>query len=148
MQIADNLTIEGNLTATGALTVSGGATVNGLAAVAQMAPVQVSATSAAVGPAIPLGVASGATLIVLSVETVTAFTGATVSAVVGSTSGDASYVGATSIKNGGKVILLPTTAAGAAAFLSVPGGSGLVLTVSQGTPTSVGSATVQGIVTV
>lgn len=127
--------------------ISGG-TINGLNPVAQITPVPVSATSAAVGPAIPLGIPAGGSVELLTFDTVTAFTGATVSAVVGSASGDASYVTAISVKNGGRVTLLPNTAAGVAAFDSVPTGSGLVLTISQGTPTATGSGNVGGIVSV
>jgi len=138
------INVASGATISGGLTVTGGATINGGQVIAAATAVPVSATSAAVGPAIPLGIPAGATVISLVANTMTAFTGATVSGCVGSASGDASYVADISIKNGGTVQLLPTTAAGAAAFQSVPPGSGLVFTLSQGTPTSVGSAIIQG----
>lgn len=127
-----------NLTVTSATNAQG----NGL--IAAMTPVPVQATSAAVGPAIPLAIPAGATVQYLTMGTSAAFTGATVSGCVGSTSGDASYVGNVSVKNGGTVQLLPSTAAGVTAFASVPTGSGLVFTLSQGTPTATGSGTING----
>lgn len=125
-----------NLNATN-ITVNGGGTAHGLTAQLRV-PVQ--AVSAAATPfTIPVPV--GATVNLTQFATLTAFTGTTVSGEIGSASADASYVAATSVKNGGIVTLAPVASTAAAAALTNTTSGGLIFTLAQGTPTAVGSGT-------
>jgi hypothetical protein len=127
-----------SLTVANSLTVSGGSassTIHGYTAVL-VTPVQaVSAAATAFTLAVPVG----ATVTNLQFATLVAFTGATVSGEIGSASADASYVAATSVKNGGTVTLSPVATAAASAALTNTTSGGLIFTLAQGTPTAVGS---------
>ncbi len=130
-QIADSLVVGGGIT-----TASGSSSVIHGAQVTLLTPV--SAVSATATP-FTLAVPAGAIVTSQSFVTLTAFTGATVSGELGSASADASYVAATSVKNGGAVTLAPVASAAAAAALYSATSGGLVFTLAQGTPTAVGS---------
>jgi hypothetical protein len=115
--------------------IAGGTVIHG-APTTLVTPVQ--AVSATATP-FTLAVPAGATVTANQFYTVTAFTGTTVSAEIGSASGDASYVAATSVKNGGVVTLAPVASTAAAAALLNTTSGGLVFTLAQGTPTATGS---------
>jgi len=123
--------------------ISGGSAVTTINGYVAQLKIPVQAVSAA-ATAFNITVPAGAVVDSIKFATTTAFTGATVSGEIGSASGDASYVAATSVKNGGVVLLYPPSVASTAAasvFLSAPASSAFVFTLAQGTPTGTGSGT-------
>ncbi len=136
MQIADSLVVEGGVSATGPINAGSGGTIHGGAT---LLTVPVQAVSAAATAFTLSGIPAGAVVTNMQFATLTAFTGNTVSGEIGSASADASYVAATSIKNGGIVSLAPVASAAAASALTVTTSNGLVFTLAQGTPTATGS---------
>jgi hypothetical protein len=134
-QIADQLTVEAGLTVSGGANISGGGIIHGSTSTLVM-PVS-AVSSAAVGYV--LAVPAGASITNMQFQTLAVFTGATVSGALGSATSDATYVAATTIKQGNIFQLTPLTGLAVTTALGNVTSGGLVFTLEQGTPTAVGS---------